>query len=66
MPLDIANTYRHISVHPIAGSMGAEIRGADPLPCVIYLHGNSGSRCDATEAGGGSSFPFHSVPFHSI
>ena len=29
MPLDIANTYRHISVHPIAGSMGAEIRGAD-------------------------------------
>ena len=29
MPLDIANTYRHISVHPIAGTMGAEIRGAD-------------------------------------
>jgi taurine dioxygenase len=29
MPLDIANTYQHISVHPIAGSMGAEIRGAD-------------------------------------
>ena len=27
-----------------------EIRGPDPLPCVIYLHGNSGSRCDATEA----------------
>ena len=29
MPLDIANTYRHISVHPIAGTMGAEIHGAD-------------------------------------
>jgi len=29
MPLDIPNTYRHISVHPISGSMGAEIRGAD-------------------------------------
>lgn len=27
-----------------------EVRGDDPLPCVIYLHGNSGSRCDATEA----------------
>ena len=27
-----------------------EVRGNDPLPCVIYLHGNSGSRCDATEA----------------
>ena len=27
-----------------------EVRGAAPLPCVIYLHGNSGSRCDATEA----------------
>lgn len=22
----------------------------EPLPCVVYLHGNSGSRCDATEA----------------
>ena len=27
-----------------------EIRGSDPSPCVIYLHGNSGSRCDAVDA----------------
>lgn len=27
-----------------------ERRGPEPLPCVVYLHGNSGSRCDATEA----------------
>lgn len=29
MPLDSATTYQHITVHPIAGTMGAEIRGAD-------------------------------------
>ncbi|MCA8928444.1 MAG: TauD/TfdA family dioxygenase [Alphaproteobacteria bacterium] len=29
MPLDSANAYQHITVHPFAGSMGAEIRGAD-------------------------------------
>ena len=27
-----------------------EAPSREPLPCVIYLHGNSGSRCDATEA----------------
>lgn len=29
MPLDTATTYQHITVHPIAGTMGAEIRGVD-------------------------------------
>ncbi|PWG73569.1 taurine dioxygenase, partial [Enterococcus hirae] len=29
MPLDTATTYQHITVHPIAGTMGAEIRGGD-------------------------------------
>jgi taurine dioxygenase len=29
MPLDIANTYRHITVRPFSGSMGAEIDGVD-------------------------------------
>jgi pimeloyl-ACP methyl ester carboxylesterase len=30
---------------------GEAFAGAtEPSPCVIYLHGNSGSRCDATEA----------------
>jgi taurine dioxygenase len=29
MPLDSTTTYQHITVHPIAGTMGAEIRGAD-------------------------------------
>ncbi len=29
MPLDSATTYQHITVHPIAGTMGAEIRGAN-------------------------------------
>ncbi len=29
MPLDSTNGYKHISVHPFAGTMGAEIHGAD-------------------------------------
>lgn len=29
MPLDSTNSYQHITVHPFAGTMGAEIRGVD-------------------------------------
>ena len=50
--------YRRVDVD-LEGALGhllrcslyePEIRGADPSPCVIYLHGNSGSRCDAVDA----------------
>lgn len=50
--------YRRVDVD-LEGALGQllrcslyepEIRGADPSPCVIYLHGNSGSRCDAIDA----------------